>query len=88
MLRQALDIVQAAGLHHSRAYSKLALLLDAEGKGDEALPLFRLAGRFAFTSQSATSNHRGQGIAGAWLLRARLARRCRLLAAGCHASHV
>jgi tetratricopeptide (TPR) repeat protein len=44
MLRQALAVVQAAGLHHSRAYSKLALLLDADAKRDEALPLFRLAG--------------------------------------------
>ena len=43
MLRSACSIVQSAGLHHSRAYSKLALLLDADGKGAEALPLFRLA---------------------------------------------
>jgi len=45
MLRQAVDIVQGAGLHHSRAYSKLALLLDAEheDKSDEALSFFRLA---------------------------------------------
>ena len=38
MLRSACTIVQSAGLHHSRAYSKLALLLDADGKGQVEKP--------------------------------------------------
>ena len=38
MLRSACSIVQSAGLHHSRAYSKLALLLDADGKGQVVKP--------------------------------------------------